>query len=183
MPRYDNQKLINIMQIKSEPIASDSPWLMFKLIEDQGCKHNDKKFRLFVRKLSFSWSKNGFFIFCNSEVINVWICCVESIPPSGPFIKKFFLVRIGLTLNSKKCGVYNLVLPSRVDSACTSFFGRTGSVASQQFSFAIILTWCQFWMVFIIEMKKCNEIVAKIFGVYPKIDGKMQCNFSENAER
>ena len=44
------------------------------------------------------------------------------------------------TLNSKECGVYNLILPSRVDSACTSFFGRAGSVDSQQFSFAVILT-------------------------------------------
>ena len=81
MPRHGNQTLINIMQIKSEPIASDSPWLMIKSIEDQGCKHNDKKFGLFVRKLSFSRSKNGFFIFCSSGVINVRICCVESIPP------------------------------------------------------------------------------------------------------
>ena len=81
MPRHGNQTLINIVQIKSEPIASDSPWLMFKLIEDQGCKHKDKKFGLFVRKLSFSRSKNGFFIFCSSGVTNVWICCVESIPP------------------------------------------------------------------------------------------------------
>ena len=71
MPRHGNQTLINIVQIKSEPIASDSPRLMFKLIEDQGCKHNDKKFGLFVRKLSFSSSKNGFFIFCSSGVINV----------------------------------------------------------------------------------------------------------------
>ena len=45
-----------------------------------------------------------------------------------------------LTLNFEECGVYNLILPSRVDSACTSFFGRAGSVGSQQFSFAIILT-------------------------------------------
>ena len=81
MLRHGNQTLINIVQIKSEPIASDSPWLMFKLIEDQGCKHNDKKFGIFVRKLSFSRSKNGFFIFCSLGVINVWICCVESIPP------------------------------------------------------------------------------------------------------
>ena len=83
------------MHIKSEPIASDSLWLVFKLIEDHSCKYNDKKFGLFVRKLSFSWSKNGFFIFCNSGVINVWICCVESILP-GPLIKKFCLVQIGL---------------------------------------------------------------------------------------
>ena len=95
MPRHGNQTFIDIVQIKSEPIASDSPWLMLKLIEDQGCKHNDKKFGLFVRKLSFSRSKNGFFIFCSLGVINVWICCVESIPP-GPLIKKFCLVRIGL---------------------------------------------------------------------------------------
>ena len=81
MPRHGNQTLVNIMQIKSEPIASDNPWLMFKLIEDQGCKHNEKKFGLFVRKLSFSKSKNGFFILCSLGVINVWICCVESIPP------------------------------------------------------------------------------------------------------
>ena len=71
MPRYGNQTPINIMQTKSEPIASDNPWLMFKLIEDQGCKYNDKKFRLFAIKLSFSWSKNGFCIFGNSGVINV----------------------------------------------------------------------------------------------------------------
>ena len=71
MPRHGNQTLINIMQMKSEPIASDSPSLILQLIEDQGCKYNDKKFRLFDRKLSFSWSKNGFFIFCNSRVINV----------------------------------------------------------------------------------------------------------------
>ena len=43
MPRLGNQTLINIMQMKSEPIASDSPWLILKLIEDQGCKYNDKK--------------------------------------------------------------------------------------------------------------------------------------------
>ena len=95
MPRHGNQTLINIMQIKSEPIASDSPWLMFKLIEDQDWKYNDKKFGLFARKLSFSWSKHGFFSFCDSGVINVWICYVESIPP-GPLIKKFCLVRRGL---------------------------------------------------------------------------------------
>ena len=81
MPRYGNQTFINIMQMKNEPIASDSPWLKLKLIEDQGCKYKDKKFKFFVRKLSFSWSENGFFIFCNSEVINVWKCCVELIPP------------------------------------------------------------------------------------------------------
>ena len=72
MPRYGNQTPINIMQIKSDPIASNySPRLILKLIEDQGCKYNDKKFRLFVRKLSFSWSKNRFFTFGNSGVINV----------------------------------------------------------------------------------------------------------------
>ena len=54
MPRHGNQTLINIMQMKSEPIASDSPRFMLKLIEDQGCKYNDKKFGLFVKKLSFS---------------------------------------------------------------------------------------------------------------------------------
>ena len=69
MPRHGNQTLINIMQMKSEPIASDSPRLTLKLIEDQGCKYNNKKFRLFVKKLSFSYSKNGFFIFCNLGVI------------------------------------------------------------------------------------------------------------------
>ena len=95
MPRHGNQTLINIMQMKSESIAFDSPWFMLKLIEDQGCKYNDKKFRLYVRKLSFSWIKNGFFIFCNSRVINAWMRYVESIPP-GPLIKKFCLVRIGL---------------------------------------------------------------------------------------
>ena len=51
MPRYGNQTLINIMQIKSEPIASDSSWLMFKLIEDQGCKYNDKKVGTFCQKI------------------------------------------------------------------------------------------------------------------------------------
>ena len=60
MPRQANQTLINIMQIKSEPIVSDSPWLILKLIEDQGRKYNDKKLRLFVGKFSFLWSKNGF---------------------------------------------------------------------------------------------------------------------------
>ena len=45
-----------------------------------------------------------------------------------------------LTLNSEECGIYNVILPSRVDSACTNFFGRACSVRSQQFSFAIILT-------------------------------------------
>ena len=88
------------------------------------------------------------------------------------------------TLNFKVWGFYNLVLPWRVDSACTSFFGRAGSVGSQQFSFAMILTWCQFWLVSIIEMKKWNEIFAKIFfGSTPQIDGRMQCSFSEDAER
>ena len=81
MPRHGNQTLINIMQIKSEPIAFDSPRFTLKLIEDQGCKYYDKKFGLFVKKLSFSWSKSRFFIFCTSGVINVWMCCVESIPP------------------------------------------------------------------------------------------------------
>ena len=71
MPRSGNQTLINIMQIKNEPVASDSPRLKLKLIDDQSCKNNDKKFRLFVTKLSFSWSTNRFFIFCNSGVINV----------------------------------------------------------------------------------------------------------------
>ena len=51
MSRYVNQTLINIMQMKSEPIASDSPRLMLKLIEDQGCKYNNKIVRLFVRKI------------------------------------------------------------------------------------------------------------------------------------
>ena len=70
-----------------------------------------------------------------------------------------------LTLNSEECGVYHLILPSRVDSACTSFFGRAGSVGSQQFSFATILTWCQFWLVSIMEIKNCSKILAKkIFG-------------------
>ena len=86
-----------------------------------------------------------------------------------------------LTLNSKKCGVYDLILPSRVDSACWQ--SRLG-VGSQQFSFAIILTWCQFWLVSIIEMKNCKEILAKIiWKSTPKMDRKMQCNFSEDAER
>ena len=71
MPRHGNQTLINIMQMKSETIASDSPRFILKLIEDQGCKFYDKRFGLFVKKLSFSWSKKGFFIFCNSGVINV----------------------------------------------------------------------------------------------------------------
>ena len=68
------------MQMKSEPMASDSPRFMLKLIEHQGFKYNDKRFELFVRKLSFSWSKSGFFIFCNMRGINVEMCCVESIP-------------------------------------------------------------------------------------------------------
>ena len=71
MPRHGNQTLIDIMQMKSKPIASDSSRFMSKLIEDQGCKNNVEKFQLFVKKLRFSWSKNGFFIFCNSGVINV----------------------------------------------------------------------------------------------------------------
>ena len=34
------------------------------------------------------------------------------------------------------------------------------------------------------EMKKCNEISAKVFlGSTPKIDGKMQYNFTKDAER
>ena len=61
MPRYGNQTPINIMQMKSEPMASDSPRFMLKLIEHQGFKYNDKTFEIFVRKLSFSWSKSGFF--------------------------------------------------------------------------------------------------------------------------
>ena len=71
MLSHGTQTLINIMQKKSEQIASDSLRLMSKLIKDQGCKYNVKKFRLFVNKLSFSWSKKGFFIFCISGVINV----------------------------------------------------------------------------------------------------------------
>ena len=39
-----------------------------------------------------------------------------------------------LTLNSEECWVYNLILPSRVDSACTSFIGRACSVGPQQFN-------------------------------------------------
>ena len=58
MPREDTQTLINITQMKSEPIASDSPPLMSKLIEVQGRKYNVKKVRPFVKKLSFSLSKN-----------------------------------------------------------------------------------------------------------------------------
>ena len=81
MPRHGNQTLINLMQMKSETIASDSPRFTLKLIEDQGCKFYDKRFGLFVKNLSFSWNKKGFFIFCNSGVFNVWMCCVESIPP------------------------------------------------------------------------------------------------------
>ena len=57
----------------------------------------------------------------------------------------------------------NLILQSKVDSACISFFGRAGSVGSQQSSFAIIHTWCHFWLISIVEMKKCDEILAKIF--------------------
>ena len=70
MPRHSNQTIINIMQIKSEPIVSDSPWLILKLIEDQGCKFDGKSW-VFVGKFGFLWSKNGFFIFCISGVINV----------------------------------------------------------------------------------------------------------------
>ena len=68
MPRHGTQTLINIMQMKSEPIASDSLWLMSKLIEDQGCKYNVKKFRLFVNKLSFSWSKTDVLSFVIREL-------------------------------------------------------------------------------------------------------------------
>ena len=50
MPRHGNQTLINIMQMKSGSIASNSPRFMLKLIEDQGCKYNDKKLGLFVKK-------------------------------------------------------------------------------------------------------------------------------------
>ena len=51
MPRHGNQTLINIMQMKSEPIASDSPWRMSKLIKDQGCKYNDsQKIELLVEQ-------------------------------------------------------------------------------------------------------------------------------------
>ena len=46
MPRHGNQTLINIMQMKREPIAFDSPRFTLKLIEDQGCKYYDKKFGL-----------------------------------------------------------------------------------------------------------------------------------------
>ena len=45
-----------------------------------------------------------------------------------------------LTLNSYECGVYNLILPLKVDLACIKFFGRAGSVGSQQLRFAVILT-------------------------------------------
>ena len=108
MLRHGNQMLINIMQMKSEPIAFGSPRLLSKLIEVQGCKYNVKKFRLFVKKLSFTWSKNGFFIFFNSRVINVRMCCVELIPP-GPLIKIFCLVRIGLNQTKKTFAMFRLV--------------------------------------------------------------------------
>ena len=42
MLRHGNQTLINIMQMKGEPFASDSPRFMLKLIEDQSCKYNNK---------------------------------------------------------------------------------------------------------------------------------------------
>ena len=96
MPRHGNQTLVDIMQIKSEPIASDSPWLMFKLIDDQGCKHNDKKCGLFVRKLSFFRSKNGFLSFVVRELLTFEFV-MSNRSPLGPLITKFCLVRIGLS--------------------------------------------------------------------------------------
>ena len=75
MPCHGTQTLINIIQIKSEPITSNSPRVMSKLIEDQSCKCNDKKFKLFVKKLSFSWSKNGFFISCIRELLRLNVLC------------------------------------------------------------------------------------------------------------
>ena len=69
---------------------------MFRLIEDQGCKHNDKKFGLFVRKLSFSRSKNGFLSFVVRELLTFeFVVSIRS--PPGPLIKKFCLVRIRLS--------------------------------------------------------------------------------------
>ena len=52
---------------------------MLKLIEDQGCNSNDKKFRLLIRKLSFSWSKNVFLFFVIRELLTFE--CVASIDP------------------------------------------------------------------------------------------------------
>ena len=49
----------------------------------------------FFQKIELLVEQKRIFYFCNSGVINVWMCCVESIPP-GPLIKKFCLVGIGL---------------------------------------------------------------------------------------
>ena len=69
---------------------------MLKLIEDQGCKYNDKKFGLFFRKLSFSWSKNGFLSFVIQDLLTSEDVVSNRSPP-GPLINKFCLVRIGLS--------------------------------------------------------------------------------------
>ena len=80
MWRHGNQTLINIMQMKIKPIAFNSPRLMLKLIRDQDSEYNDKKFGLFVRKLSFSWSKNGFLSFVIRELL-AFECVVSNQSP------------------------------------------------------------------------------------------------------
>ena len=77
-------------------------------------------------------------IFCSKKSCFFW----RSEEQNHSLTKKSIITQRAraFTLNSKVCGFYNLVLPWRVDSACTSFFGRAGSVGSQQFSFAMILT-------------------------------------------
>ena len=94
MPRHGTQTLINIMQMKSEPIASDSSRFTSKLIENQGCKYNVKKFGLFVKTLSFLSSKNGFLSHVIRELLTFEYVVLNRFPP-GPLIKKFCLVQIG----------------------------------------------------------------------------------------
>ena len=100
MLRHGNQTLINNMQMKSEPIASDSPRFILKLIEDQGCKYYDKQFRLFAKRLSFSWSKTNFLSFVIRELLT-FECVVSNRSSHGPLIKKFCMVRIGLNVGEK----------------------------------------------------------------------------------
>ena len=73
------------MQMKGEPIVSDSPRLMSKLIQNQGCKYNDKKVRLFSKNKVARGAKTNFLSFVIRELLT-FECAVLNRSPPRPLV-------------------------------------------------------------------------------------------------